>query len=91
MKKASWLEKGSGVFLFKVVLKLILIKFSVYWQPSSPPPTSFMLGFADRTGDSQRLPGLLQFRPQCQNFCLAGQSTPVSRIERDLFQVMPDP
>ena len=33
-----------------------------------------MLGFAGRTGDAQGLLGLLQFRPQCQNFCLAGQT-----------------
>ena len=35
--------------------------------------------------------GLVQFRSQCQNFCFAGQPALVSRVERDLFQVMPDP
>jgi hypothetical protein len=59
VKKALCLEKGFGAFLFRVVLKLKFIEFSVYWQPSTPPHTNFLLGLAGRTGDAQGLLGLL--------------------------------
>jgi len=49
MKRALCLEKGTGVFLFRVVLKLKFMRFSVYWQASRSPRTNFMLGFASRT------------------------------------------
>ena len=91
MKEAPCLEKGIGAFLFRVVLKLKCIRFSVYRQPSRPPRTSFVLGYAGRAGKARRITRSVQFRSQCQNFCLTGQSTPVSWVERDLFQVMPDP
>ena len=39
----------------------------------------------------ESLPGLVQFWSQRQDFCLAGQPARVSRVERDAFQIMPDP
>jgi hypothetical protein len=46
LEKALGLGKGSRAFLFRVVLELKFVEISVYWQPSTPPRTSFMLGFA---------------------------------------------
>jgi hypothetical protein len=48
-KEVPCLEKDIGAFLFRVVLKLKSISFSVYKQLSTPPRTHFMLGFAGRT------------------------------------------
>ena len=55
MKEAPCLEKGFGAFLFRVVLKLKCIRFSVYRQPSRPPRTSFVLGYAGRAGKARRI------------------------------------
>jgi hypothetical protein len=49
VKEALGLAKCAGAFLFRVVLKLKFIDFSVYRQLSTPPRTGFMLGFAGRT------------------------------------------
>ena len=91
MKRAPCLEKGIGAFLFRVVLKLKFIEISVYRQPSIPPRIHFMLGFAGRTERARRItrsgsvpvsmPKLLPRWPACAGIW----------VERDLFQVMPDP
>ena len=49
MKEALGLATRAGAFLFRVVLKLKFVTFSVYRRPSTPPRISFMLGFAGRT------------------------------------------
>jgi hypothetical protein len=55
MKKAPCLEKGIGAFLFREVLKLNCIEFSVYRQPSTAPHIQFMLGYAGRAGKARRI------------------------------------
>jgi hypothetical protein len=54
MKGVPCLEKGTGAFLYRVVLKLKCIEYSIHRQPSRPPRTSFMLGFAGRTEHAGR-------------------------------------
>ncbi len=49
MKRAPCLEKGIGASLFGEVFEAEFFRFSIYWQPSRPPRTFFMLGFAGRT------------------------------------------